>query len=85
MELENATGEAQLAVCYAVLSLSSASGLCVLPLLFPLHVYLYRVPLAFIFLLRIQLGKTSSSFRAGEGGVGCEGNEFLQTLRKALS
>lgn len=77
MELENATGEAQLAICYAALSLSSALGLCVLPLLFPLHVYLYRVPLAFIFLLRIQVGKTSSSFRSGEGGVDCAGDEFL--------
>lgn len=73
MEPENATGKAQLTICYAGLSLSLV---CVRPLcsapVFPYHVYLYNVQLAFIFLLWFQPGKwTLVLFR------GCKINKFF--------
>lgn len=65
------------------------SLVCIGPLCFASSVshcmFIYTVCLlAFIFLLQIQLGGTGSSFHLGEGGVGWEGNEFLQTLLEAL-
>lgn len=68
---------------YCLSRLRRASVFC---LLCSHCMFIYTVCLlAFIFLLRIQVGKTSSSFHSGEEGVGCEGNEFLQMLLEALS
>lgn len=68
MEPENATGKAQLTICYAELSLVRVRPPCS-ALVFPHHVYLYRVHLAFIFLLwfHLEKKKMNTDFCSGAG------------------